>query len=124
MKARVLAALTLLTPLGEGALAHHPGSHAAREASGRVRLDVAATAPETCLTVAGIRNVTPPRVSAPPAAAPVTVSLARKTGACSPQPTIVRGQTFLDIAQGVQLLYLYIVGADGVIIATERVPLR
>jgi hypothetical protein len=124
MRLRPFFAALALTAATGAALAHHPGSHAVREKDGRVRLDVAATAPETCAAVAGIRNVTPPRVASPPGGAPVTVQLSRKPGACSPAPTLVRHEGFLDIAEGVRLLHLYVVGADGAVLATERVPLR
>ena len=51
-------------------LAHHPGSHAARQGDGPVRLDVSTGVPDTCMAVASVERGTP-------ASEPVTARLER-----------------------------------------------
>ena len=119
------AGVLMLGWLG-GAEAHHPGSHASREKNGQVRIDIAAATTDSCLAVGTVRNVAPPRVSAAPASAPVTVQLQRSTGSapCRTTPTVVRAERRLEIAAGVQQLHLFILAPEGTILSTERVPLQ
>ena len=73
-----VAVLAWLAATAGTAEAHHPGSHAVREKDGRVRVEVAAAAADSCTAIASVRNVAPPRVTPPPATAPVTVQLQRR----------------------------------------------
>lgn len=106
--------------------AHHPGSHAVREKDGRVRMEIVATAADSCTAITSVRNVAPPRVAPPPASAPVTVQLQRSGGAsrCMVTPTVLRADWRLEIAEGVRYLHLYILAPDGTVTSTERISLH
>jgi hypothetical protein len=121
-----VAVLAWLAATAGTAEAHHPGSHAVREKDGRVRVEVAAAAADSCTAIASVRNVAPPRVTPPPATAPVTVQLQRSGGAarCTAGPIVLRADWRIEIAEGVRYLHLYILTPDGTVASTERVPLR
>jgi hypothetical protein len=76
-------------------LAHHPGSHAARQGDGRVRLDVSTVVPDTCMAVASVERGTPASVQAPRGAEPVTARLERPAELiCATVVTAVRPWRF------------------------------
>jgi hypothetical protein len=107
------------------ALAHHPGSHAYREADGRVRVEVASPVGDACTTVAKVETGAPAGVTAPSNAVPVTVRLQRPAGAaCATVVRTATGEAVLPIGREARTLHLYVVGADGRVAATERVPIR
>ncbi|HVL72579.1 MAG TPA: hypothetical protein VM434_11950 [Beijerinckiaceae bacterium] len=107
------------------ALAHHPGSHAYREADGRVRVEVASPVGDACTTVGRVEAGAPTGVAAPAGAVPVTVRLQRPPGA--PCATVVRtatGEAVLAVGREARTLHLYVIAPDGRVAATERVPIR
>jgi hypothetical protein len=106
------------------AAAHHPGSHANRQADGRVKLDAVAMASDTCTRIAGIRMGTPPAVTPPPGSAPATVQLRREGEVCGAAVTAVRAEAVLDVPAGAKTILLYIQAPDGSLAASERVPIR
>jgi hypothetical protein len=106
------------------ASAHHPGSHAARQPDGRVRLEVAVTAADACTGIADIAGGPPPGIAAVPGTAPVTVRLQRPGGPCKAEPNVVRAERMLDLGRQEGQLLVYVMGADGTLASTERVPLR
>jgi hypothetical protein len=107
------------------ALAHHPGSHANRDGSGAVRLEAVATVPDGCTTIAGVEPGLPPGVKAPPSAEPVTVRLARPAGAvCTQAVASVRRDVTLQVPPDRASLHLFVVGTDGRVLSSERVPIR
>src|SRR3712207_6241052 len=55
-----LLSLVLAIATAAETLAHHPGSHAARQGDGRVRLDVSAVVPDACTAVASVERGAPP----------------------------------------------------------------
>jgi hypothetical protein len=119
-----LLSLVLAIATAAETLAHHPGSHAAREGDGRVRLDVATAVPDACTTIAAVEKGAPPSVQPPRGAEPVTVRLERPAGlACATVVTAVRREAVLEIPPDIATLHLFIVGPEGVR-ATERVPIR
>jgi hypothetical protein len=107
-----------------GALAHHPGSHAFRQADGRVRVEAVAMASDACTLIDGIRTGTPPGVAPPPGSAPVTVTLKQHGQMCAAVVTAVRAEALLDIPRGAAQILVYVQGADGSLAASERVPIR
>jgi hypothetical protein len=120
-----LAAFVFALAGAGGALAHHPGSHATREPDGRVRVEAVATVGDSCLVFGAIRTGTPPAVLPPPGATPVTAYVERKAATgCISTATAIRGEGLLAIGTDVRQIHLYIVGPDGALIGTERVPLR
>jgi hypothetical protein len=44
--------------------------------------------------------------------------------ACAPAATVIRGEQLLEIGRDVRQVHLYVLGPDGVLIGTERLPLR
>lgn len=108
-----------------GAQAHHPGSHATREKDGRVKVEAVATVGDSCLAIAAVRLGTPPNVTAPAGAAPVTAEVKRagSTG-CRAAATVLRAEHLLPLGAEVRQIHLYVVGPDGAVLSTERVPLR
>jgi hypothetical protein len=116
-----LAALLLAAP----AFAHHPGSHATRQAEGRVMVEAVAMANDACTRIASVRSGAPPRVAPVPGSAPVTVQLERAgAGPCAAAVTAVRAEAALDLPRDARQILLYILAPDGSVVATERVPVR
>jgi hypothetical protein len=72
-----------------------------------------------------MRVGTPPNVAAPPGATPVTAQVERtgSTG-CKSAATAIRAERLLAIEPDVRQIHLYVVGPDGAVVSTERVPLR
>lgn len=115
----------LTTVLVTGASAHHPGSHATRERDGRIRIEAVAMAADSCTTIASIRPGAPPSVTAPPGAQPVTVQLQRPQDAvCATVVTAAKRTELLNLGADARQLHLYVLGPDGSVVATERVPVR
>jgi hypothetical protein len=121
-----LASLGLVAGIGivMEASAHHPGSHAVRQADGSVRLEVVAVVTDGCTTIAEVRVGAPPGVTPPKSARPVTVGLQRPEGMmCTQVVGTARREVVLEPgAQGV--IHLYVLRPDGTLAATERVPVR
>ncbi len=106
------------------ALAHHPGSHAHRVA-GAVRLEAVVTVPDGCTTIGSVALGAPAGVSAPPSSEPVTVRLERPAGAaCAQALGSARRDVTLTVPEGRATLHLFVVGADGAVVSSERVPIR
>lgn len=124
MISRGFAALVLVLAGTAAAQAHHPGSHASRETSGRVKLEVVATMGETCLAVGALRAGTPPGVAAPPGAAPFTAQVERTAGGCRAAATAIRAERLIELGTDVRQIHLFVLGPDGAVVSTERVPLR
>lgn len=126
--AAVVGAVSMALALGimlADALAHHPGSHAARRPDGRVALDLAANVTDGCTTVAAVKRGTPPAAQAPAGADPVVVQLQRPAEAiCTQVVRTVRSEAMLDTPSGVGALHLFTLAPDGRVVATERVPIR
>jgi hypothetical protein len=89
-----------------------------------VRLDVAVTASDSCTGIADIAAGPAPGIAAVPGTTPVTVRLKRSGGSCAAAPNVVRAERVLDLGRQEQQLLVYVVGADGTLASTERVPLR
>jgi hypothetical protein len=105
-------------------LAHHPGSHAARQRDGRVRLDVSTVVPDTCMAVASVERGTPASVQAPRGAehghgAPRTAGRTDMRDSGHGRAAVV----VLAIPPEAKTLHLFIGGPDG-IRAMGRVPIR
>ena len=124
MRSAARAAVLILSASVAPALAHHPGSHAARDADGGVRLEVVVTAADACTSIAQVRPGAPPGIAAVPGSAPVTARLQRPGGACAAVVTAVRAEERLDLGREVGQILLYVVGPDGAVASTERVPVR
>jgi hypothetical protein len=106
------------------AAAHHPGSHATRLPDGRVELEVA-TVGDGCTSMGPIAPGLPAGVSPPPGAAPVTARLARPAGTvCTMIAKPVRGEAVLRLPPATAAIHVFIVGPDGAVQSTERVPVR
>jgi hypothetical protein len=118
------AAAALAALVAAPAAAHHPGSHAGRLPDGRVKLDVA-TVGDGCTSMGTIAPGLPGGVSAPPGAAPVTAQLDRpREAVCTMVAKPVTGEAFLDLPVGTGAIHLFIVGPEGAVRSTERVPVR
>jgi hypothetical protein len=110
---------------GPAALAHHPGSHATRRADGKVVVDVATLATDACTRIAAIRPGAPASLAPVPGSVPVTAQLERQgSGPCATVVTAVKAETALDLGRDARQILLYVVGPDGAVAATERVPIR
>ena len=118
------AVVILFAILTSPVLAHHPGSHAARDADGRVRLEVVVTAADACTTIAALSAGAPPGVAPVPGSAPVTARLQRPGGACATVVTAVGAQGRLELGQDARQILLYVVGPDGAVASTERIPVQ
>lgn len=119
-----LGSLGVAILAGVQALAHHPGSHAERLPDGRVRVDVTATVPDTCTRIASVQAGLPEGVRAVAGTLPVTIRLARPADAvCATQVRALREQAVLAMPSG-NMLMLYVVGQDGAVAGSERVPIR
>lgn len=105
------------------AAAHHPGSHAFRERDGRVRVDIVAIVNDGCTTIASVRTGAPEGVSPPPNASALTVRLQRPEGlGCTQAIGTERREVILDDAA--KTIHIYVVRPDGVLGATERIPVK
>ena len=124
----MIVARNMLIPVAfvvsTSASAHHPGSHAARQPDGRVRLEVVATVPDTCTRIADIAAGSPSGVAAAPGTAPVTVRLVRSEGACEAQVGALDTSWSLDAPGRIGTIMVYVLGTDGTLAATERVPIE
>ena len=122
-KTRTVLLLAALLPAVPAA-AHHPGSHATRLGDGRVRLEVTAIG-DGCTSMGPIAPGLPRGVGAPPGAAPVTATLKRPAEAmCIMIAKPVTGEAVLDLPASTPAIHLFIVGPDGAVRSTERVPIR
>ncbi|HYF52924.1 MAG TPA: hypothetical protein VEA41_01550 [Salinarimonas sp.] len=120
-----LGSLALGIAAAVEALAHHPGSHARRDGAGFVRLEAVAAVPDGCTTIGAVEPGTPPGVGAPPNAAPVTVRLARPAGVpCTQAVGSVRRDAVLKVPAERSVLHLFVVGPDGRVASSERVPIQ
>ena len=123
MALRMLA-LSVALVAATAASAHHPGSHAARQPDGRVQLDLAVTVRDSCTRVAEVAAGPPPGVAAAPGASPVTVRLARSGDACEAAASVIRAERSLALPGQAGQILVYVLGTDGALASTERVPLR
>jgi hypothetical protein len=114
-----------LAVLGASAAsAHHPGSHAARQPDGRIRLEIAVPTSDLCTGIGDVALGPPPGIAPAPGAAPVTVHLKRPDGPCVGAASVARGEQMLDLPRQESQVLVYVIGEDGTIVSTERVPLR
>jgi len=115
-------AILLLPSVGAG---HHPGSHATRASDGAVQLDVAAVVADACTTIASVTRGAPSGVTPPPGSTPVLVRLQRDDSQpCAVVVSVARSTTVLNIGPGVRHIHLYVVGMDGQLVSSERVPVH
>jgi hypothetical protein len=111
--------------LAASAMAHHPGSHAYRQADGRVRLEATVMARDACTDIAEIATGSPDAGGPPPGAEPVTVRLARPPEAmCAMVVRAVSKSATLDVGRRAERLHLYVIDPKGAVQASERVPIR
>ena len=107
------------------ALAHHPGSHAVRQADGRIQLEAVATVTDGCTTIASVERGTPPGIRPPAGNEPVTARLQRPEGAiCTAALTVARREAVLDLPASSRSVHLYVLEPNGSLLTTERVPIR
>jgi hypothetical protein len=119
-----LGSLILGIAAAVDAMAHHPGSHAVRD-GGLVRLEAVVVAPDGCTRIAAVAIGSPPGVAPPPRAEPVTVRLERPTDAsCGQALASLRREVSLPVPAERASLHLFVVGADGRVASSERVPIR
>jgi hypothetical protein len=106
--------------------AHHPGSHAVRQADGRIALDIATVGSDSCVTIGSIAPGRPPGASGGGEALPVTVRLTKAGGgqACAQAIRQITGKTVLDPARDRRHIFIYVVAPDGQVQSTERVPIK
>lgn len=117
--------LALAGMVAGAALAHHPGSHANRQPDGRVRVEVATLASDACTTLGPVKAGAPASVAPAPGAVPVTAQLLRSAGAvCATVVTRVASEAVFDGAPNERQIMLYIVGPDGAVASSERIPIR
>jgi hypothetical protein len=119
-----VAALLIGLFVAVEAVAHHPGSHARRVGAGQVELDAAVSASDACTRIERMEPGTPQGVQAPTGAAPVVVRLVRPDGLCATVVSALREARTLSVPAGTTALLLYVVGPDGRVAASERVPIR
>jgi hypothetical protein len=120
-----LTGLALAGVLAGPAFAHHPGSHATRQADGRVRVEVAALATDACTSFGPVTAGAPTAVTPAPGTLPVSAQLLRPAGPlCAQAVTRVAGEAMFEVAPDVRQIMLYIVGPDGTVASTERVQIR
>lgn len=107
------------------ASAHHPGSHAERAPGGRVKLIVSALVPDGCTTIGGVAVGAPQGIEAPEGTIPVTARY-RRTGAaaCTQALRNVTAEALLEVPAGDEVVHLYVLGADGRLVNSERVRIR
>jgi hypothetical protein len=125
LSAMIVAVLSLALGVvaAVDAAAHHPGSHAVRERGGRVRVDVVAMVTDGCTTIASVGPGAPEGVKPPRNASALTVRLQRPEGlACIQVVGTARRELLLDDAAGI--IHIYVVQPDGMLGATERVPVK
>jgi hypothetical protein len=107
------------------AFAHHPGSHATRKGVGTVWLEAVVTVSDGCTTIGSVALGAPAGVSVPPSAEPVTVRLARPQGAmCTQALGSARSESALTVPAARGSLHLFVLGLDGRVVSSERVPIR
>ncbi len=107
------------------ATAHHPGSHAYREADGRVRLEVTAVASDACTRVGSISRGAPASVRTPEGAEAITVTLTRPAQAmCAMLVRTLTEVAVLPLPGGARIVHLYVMAPDGRLQTSERVPIR
>lgn len=118
--------LTAVVVVAVEALAHHPGSHARRLDNGTIRVDAVAVLSDACTRVASIRAETPPDEPAPATGSiPVTLRLSRPADAvCATVVGTGEATIEIDARPAAARIHLYTLGADGRLLATERVPIR
>jgi hypothetical protein len=120
--------LVLLVSLGFAApaLAHHPGSHATRGADGRVRIEAVAVANDRCSALGPVAAGAPGRVTAPAGTVPVTVQrrVISPGATCPPEPVRLSAEGVVEVPRGAGQIMLYVLGPDGEVQATERIPVR
>lgn len=120
-----LTAIAFAMAMTVQAMAHHPGSHARRQDDGRVGLDVATSASDSCTTIRSVAVGAPPQVKPVAGSTPVTVRLQRPEGAiCATVVTALHEAAVLDVPASSTILNLYVLGPDGTVAASERVPIR
>lgn len=120
--------LVLLLFLGFAgpALAHHPGSHATREADGRVRVEAVTVANDRCTALSPVTAGAPETVVPPAGTVPATVQrrVVSPGATCPPEPVRLAAEGVLEVPQGAGLIMLYVLGPDGQVQSTERIPVR
>ena len=120
-----ITAVAVAALLSSAALAHHPGSHASRQPDGRVRVDIVATASDSCTSIASVAPGAPAGIRPPQGSEPVTVRLVRPAGAaCATMVTAARADATISVPPRASHLHVYILGPDGQVQGTERVPVR
>jgi hypothetical protein len=111
--------------LAASAMAHHPGSHARRQADGQVRLEAIVIAGDACTDIGEIARGVPEAAGPPPGAEPVTIRLTRPPEAiCATVVRAVSKVATLAVSPHTERLHLYVVDPNGSVQATERVPIR
>lgn len=104
--------------------AHHPGSHAARLSDGTVKLELGLASEDPCMIIAATRSDPPAGVRPPKGGHPVTVQLRRPNDAvCSVSVRALRGEAVVEVPADVRLIHLYVVGPDGDLRSTQRIPI-
>jgi hypothetical protein len=108
------------------AIAHHPGSHAARQGDRQVRLQVVANVTDGCTAIAAIRRGVPTGAQAPAGVDPVIVQLRRPPAEtmCAQVIRTLRAEAVLDTPGDIRALHVFTLAADGRVTATERVPIQ
>jgi hypothetical protein len=81
-------------------------------------------ATDDCTRIDSIRAGSPAVVTAPPGSTPITARLKRGQGSCTAGPNAVRAEQVLELPAGVRQIFLYVEGADGTLVGSERVPVR
>jgi hypothetical protein len=114
----------VLAALSGPAAAHHPGSHAARQPDGRVRVEVATLVADSCTSLGPVTAGAPPAVRPAAGAMPVTAQLRRPPGAaCTGAVTRLTGEATVEAGRDVRQIMLYILAPDGTVVSSERLPL-
>ncbi len=122
--ALAVAALVAGIAVAYNALAHHPGSHAARISPAQARLDLLILAPAPCAAIASVRPGTPDGLTAPPRSVPVTVRTSNAAGECAGMPNILREAIVLDAPERAGHVHIYVTLADGTVALTQRVRIE
>jgi hypothetical protein len=106
------------------AIAHHPGSHAKREA-GSVVIDAVAVINDDCTKALGVEAGAPPNSSAVANRVLATLRLEHSSGAnCKSQAGRVSARGAVQDVVGADQVHLYIVDQSNKLLATERIPIR
>jgi hypothetical protein len=118
------ALLIMSAGLASSALAHHPGSHVERTAAATVRLDASVLVETSCLTITEISAGAPKELTIPQDAAGVTIRLAKNgQAACEAGVRRLGSEAELKVPAEQRFLLLYIIGDQGTVIGSERVPI-